>query len=879
MTNMRADPMKVCRSRQTSGPALRKPEVWRLRLERPLSCGPTLHKLSLLLCTRFLLFAGLVAIAGAALAADSPDARFLEGLRQRRLFTLAETYCLDRLDDEKLADAQRAELVVEASRTYLEHALHTPPGPAADALWQQASQAPLDFARQHAGSPRLLLVKTQSALVVMARGELARQQSEVTTDNEKSLGQARALLRTASRQLVDLGDELAVRLRETIRPTENEPFSRDQLLALARNLRYQHAKALRNLGQSYPADSPDRTSALAQAADALEPLVQLDDTDPLAWQSRLDDLICQRLLKDFPAAQRRLGQILRADPPPAVVLRARAEQIRLLLAAGQIDEALAIVESGREPGGIKQPEFNLACLEAYLAAWRAAGDAKRAADAKRWEGVASTALAEIARSHGSYWVRRAESLWAGRFSAGLPSSEMDLLVRAAERHYRNGQLDQAIKAYDQAAKHVVEQGHDSAAFQFSFTAAAIEQERKSHGAARERYRQLAHRHPKHERAAEAHHLAIFNAAQEAKRSGTASLAEYGTLLEEHLRLWPTGHSADQAQWLLGRLREHQNDWPAAVAAYRSISPEHPQFVPGLKALAGCYDRWLSELQDERRPTREVAAAASEYFEGLLRAERGLPQNWGMIEHTAALAAARLWLRESPPRYERIEAVLAAALQDTNPAGKHFAAEELGLLVLALAGQGRHEAAQQKLGELTGEAPGALLDLLEQLSRLLPVASQDDRRALLSLKILVIDRLKPRQSELEADKRMVFDHHAARAYAAAGQTSAARQLYQRLIEQNPRDGDLQEEYALVLSQGTDKASLDAALGTWRQVEQKSKPGSPRWFRAKYNLAHTHERLGNKQHASKIVALTQVLHPELGGPELKARFEELLARCQK
>ena len=59
--------------------------------------------------------------------------------------------------------------------------------------------------------------------------------------------------------------------------------------------------------------------------------------------------------------------------------------------------------------------------------------------------------------------------------------------------------------------------------------------------------------------------------------------------------------------------------------------------------------------------------------------------------------------------------------------------------------------------------------------------------------------------------------------------------------------------------------------------RSKAGSERWFRAKLGLALSHERLGNPQRAAQIVRLTQVLHPELGGPALKAQFDALVRRC--
>ena len=79
----------------------------------------------------------LLLMATALLAADPYEERFLNGLRERRLFTLAETYCLERLNDSSIPDTRRAELVVELSRAYTEHALHSTPT-AADPLWKQA---------------------------------------------------------------------------------------------------------------------------------------------------------------------------------------------------------------------------------------------------------------------------------------------------------------------------------------------------------------------------------------------------------------------------------------------------------------------------------------------------------------------------------------------------------------------------------------------------------------------------------------------------------------------------------------------------------------------------------------------------------------------
>jgi hypothetical protein len=91
--------------------------------------------------------------------------------------------------------------------------------------------------------------------------------------------------------------------------------------------------------------------------------------------------------------------------------------------------------------------------------------------------------------------------------------------------------------------------------------------------------------------------------------------------------------------------------------------------------------------------------------------------------------------------------------------------------------------------------------------------------------------------------------------------------------------IEEEHASVLLAQNDRQSLQQALQKWRELEKKSPPGSPRWFRAKYSIAFSHYRLGNKQQADKIIRLLQLLHPDSGGPEMKTRFNDLLQRCRQ
>jgi len=95
---------------------------------------------------------------------------------------------------------------------------------------------------------------------------------------------------------------------------------------------------------------------------------------------------------------------------------------------------------------------------------------------------------------------------------------------------------------------------------------------------------------------------------------------------------------------------------------------------------------------------------------------------------------------------------------------------------------------------------------------------------------------------------------------------------------PADGDLQEACARLLSEATGAEALAAARARWRQVEQGSPAASPRWFRARYARAQLYLRAGDRTRCAKLIELTQVLHPEMGGPAMKKQFLELLAQCR-
>ena len=65
----------------------------------------------------------------------------------------------------------------------------------------------------------------------------------------------------------------------------------------------------------------------------------------------------------------------------------------------------------------------------------------------------------------------------------------------------------------------------------------------------------------------------------------------------------------------------------------------------------------------------------------------------------------------------------------------------------------------------------------------------------------------------------------------------------------------------------------ALEKWRHIEDGTDPSNENWFEAKYHIIYNTIRLGDKPKARKILRLTKILHPELGGKKWKAQFEQL------
>ncbi|MHC4400359.1 MAG: tetratricopeptide repeat protein [Planctomycetota bacterium] len=809
------------------------------------------------------------------------DERFLSGLRQRRLFQLAESCCTERLADPQLSESRRAQWVVELSLSLAGWAVHSPPENR-EPLWRRATQVTDDFAREFPESPRLPLVRLQGALAVLARGELAREEAELAGAEGQRLADARASLKTAIRLLEDLDREIDEALRERSRPgrlgsrgSGPDELTSDQLASLKQHIRYQLARAYRNQGQCFAAASADRANSLTLAADLLDPLARLEVDHPLAWNSRIDEIACRRLLGDHTTAQRKLEALMSLSPSPSIALRGQAERLRLALAAGRLSEAVRMLAEGRQIEGATSPHLDYAILETTLAAWQAAGQSGDDGRAAEWQAKANDLVRLIRRLHGPYWTRRAQMLLSG-YVRDVPGGDLDMWIQTAEDAYHSQRHDDALAAYDRAVSLAQKQGDPGRAFDLGFVAATIEHHRGRHPQAMSRYRRLALDMPSQPKAPQAHVLALYHAGQMAKSQEEGSLEPYVAIAEEHLKNWPAASTADEVCWCLAHVWEHQGEWQKAVGQFQAISPEYERFVEVVGAVEDGYEAWLDQLRVGGQPTAEVASEAAAWFESLvLGPENQLPEQWSPLERTAALTAARFRLDDSAVDLDRARWIVSAALDASDDASPPWRSAARCLLVSSLARQGRYDEASDVLRQISEGSPQELLDMLEGLSSI-AAPGGDSRASLAELQLGAASLLDARREQLSPTARRDLDRARAEALALAGRSDEAREAYRRLSEAHPRDGEIQEGYARLLLGGKDPRSLQTALAKWREIAGRSTRGSDRWFRAKFAVALLHERSKNHEQAEKVIRLLQVVYRDrpLGDREVTARFLELL-----
>lgn len=799
----------------------------------------------------------LAVLCGASFsAAQSDDARFLAGLRERRLYRLIDAYCESRLADSEFPEEQLADLIVAWIHAGTQRALEASPQQR-DHYWQRLNNI-AEASDRVRKAPRAVLIDLQLGLAAAARAEATAGE---TDDSTKALAEYRRSLDALERINVEVSEHLKSAYQQ---PASKRNWKPGELEALRRNLLVESARVYRLQALSFPDGSPDRINSLTLALERLQELVGLATEEPIVWQARVEQVRCLRLLQRFDEARATLDGWLESSPTEEAASRLAGELLRLDLATGETRRALNQAEAMlREPGEVRAPESDQAILEVLLAA-QASRLVPEPGEKKRLTQLAATQANTIAQRHGPYWQHRAQATLGRALADSASTDDPQLLTHAAASLFQAGKLAEAVAAYDRAAAEYEHASSEQSQFESAYRAAAIVRETGDVASAEQRFRQLSLRLPQHPQAATAHLTAVGLAASQVREAtaaaGTTAEAHYQTLLEEQLEIWSRGDEADTARWWLGRLRLSQNDWSAALKQFTSISRESTQFAEAASAAADCYERMVGRT-DSDADRAKLVSAATEFLQPIVSgSENRWPNKWTDLQRNIALRLSELHLLHVPAGHDYAYKLLRAALKNSPDADATWKSPAKALAAAALARRGDVSSVIPLLwDEKTFTAESVLLFLeTVQFDQQL---NEELQREMAEAVVLITELISTNAEQVENKEALgKFARYRGMAHELLGHRQAALSAYNDWRRYCPESGAAQETYASLVGKSRNPKYLLESLHNWQQIEKQSKPAGPRWWRARRARIELLEQLGEGAQAEKLRQLTKVLYPD-------------------
>ena len=632
--------------------------------------------------------------------------------------------------------------------------------------------------------------------------------------------------------------------------------------ALEPNRRFRLAQALADRARLAPEGSPERASGLDRALALLE--VPFNDPGLQGFGLLLRADVLLRLGRgDDAQAEVRKAAKLATPPPPGALLE---EQVEVAIARDRFEEALEAIGAA---GPIDPATRDLLTVRTRLAHrdWlppgpsrsEAEAEAFRHAQALRESGApqaqrATLALARDLKEPDDTQGPEAWDLLAeGALALGQIEHASDLEIRGAAKAEADGKREQAASFRNRAGAILFQSG------QFGRADAILTRvfDDPEAGAIRARAGLLR-------TYARARALA-------GGEPGT-SLESYLAALEAQIEALPDDPTAAEARWLLGKARHAGRDRAGALAAWSGIVHGSPRWLDARLEIAREAQEAvdLQRLNDDRAESRRLLGEAERSLdEALALAD---PSERPELEFRRVRLALTPGLGDPAQARDGSERLLKSSGRADQRDRAHL------LLVVALAQTGEFVDAEREARDVGPKVPIAeRLDAARLLDR--SGASSDSdlflRRYGHLIRILagqVLERGRSPSPAAEAEARLRLirgllftgSFNEARRSLMDGSTNWAA-LPPELLD------DLADTYVRL-------DAHDLAIDVYRLQARQSQPGTLPWFAARYGQALAYYRANRPAEARRLIDATAILHPDLGGGELRKRFERLRQRLQ-
>ena len=861
-----------------------------------LSASLTIHRLSIAAAAALCVMSGhpptvqssSAPIRSFQIAEEKNDEQtYYSGLRQRGLFRLAESYLFNRLDQKNIDSQERLQLTLELARTLSGHASSVAPDQG-NALWQQAATILLKSIQTNHTTKQHPYLQLELANTYLSEGKQLRWQWEVSPSNDNIASRSQGRFHQALEQLLTLENNIQNQLTQP----KNRPvpsLTSGQLRFLYDGIQYAQARCWLNLAHFSDTQSPDFIDHINRAIDHFSPLAKSQATNRLHWSSHIYLIECFQLQGNYKHARQLLKRISQGPLPEHILHRAFAAGARNYIAEGNPEKAHMELTRYRRLLTSTKGEIELVYVEALIAVCL-----KRVSDHATIPSSETNAIIQTlsdfvkkpANGLQGYWLKRCELLIAHFVNENTSLVDSFFIAHNARSSYRYGHVENARQLYRHAAERAEEQGDMNLAFQYGLLEAGILMKQKQWEQSARRFFLLARQ--SHPRAAEAHLLGIFSQGEIFRKTGSpTNLNTYEQSLFDHLDQFSDHPTIGDAHWMAGRLRESQKNYRRALSHYRSISSLHKYSDDSILASGRCYDSILETRSAHKNNRGQITAQQAENF--YRDVVYPLPAQLTLVQYVSAVRLARLWIRRKPHRFDKAETLLKTILplsgSDTKSTqNKHadnwntWKKEANRWYFIALSGNCHFTAARTHLDKISLIPLVSGVDLLEQLRDLNFAPNNAMTEEHVSLQSLLVQRVQTSREQLSSEEQLRFDLLSVEILVQLGHSRRALDQTETLLRLNPKHIPSMQLRARLLLNTGGQSYIRESLQLWRSLEKTTSKTSLEWFNAKLNIAQCHYQLGDITKARKLLEVTQLLHPKLGTPAMKQRFEDLLKQCQ-
>jgi tetratricopeptide (TPR) repeat protein len=360
---------------------------------------------------------------------------------------------------------------------------------------------------------------------------------------------------------------------------------------------------------------------------------------------------------------------------------------------------------------------------------------------------------------------------------------------------------------------------------------------------------------------------------------------YIKAIDHYLKHFPQHPFASDAHYRLGKYYGQKEKRLAAIRELEKVKKGSRYFIQARFFIYKYRTEEFERLRakpgtDIKQLYRDAMIARNKFMAAIGRKSRDKWQRRGLNEIMgyAALLSAKLFIYGPEGKYQQAIDVLKN-FERTFPNQKELFPLVKILRIEAFQRLQDFKKAKEEVKRFiksynTSPKAQEILSLLaEQFSEKgdrveKPPISSDAALEKNKIAILIYENLF--STTQEEDIKEDIQYSLAPLYLKLGDYQRAKSIYQEIIMKNPQSIQALNGLGEIYER---EEKYQQALEYWRILEEKLTVGDPAWYDAKYRLAATYDKIGNKQQACKILTVTRLLHPDLGGKDSKHKFLRL------